>query len=306
MKYLPAAVIFALGATTFAHAAGAREAAHALKNVLTQTICGEIRPEDKTCSVTLESSTHNLLPENEALWAFSWSARTIFKKKGEKDNPMRDALEKKNVHVLDIFADHFTGIAYFRQKPAGFTQIGGSEFAMITMNPVNKAVARIMPDLLSAGEVHYELPVHWQLEGLKSSEEGEILLSFTAPETGLIVRLADLDDADLAGVTISSCLVSSARAAALPCTGAKPEILSGKPSTLRLKLQAARKIKSSQPAFKLLLQNTAGTKTLLQLAIPFRPSPNYFMFGVTGFLFGGLMAVMLLVMKRKNPPQKKA
>jgi hypothetical protein len=39
---------------------------------------------------------------------------------------------------------------------------------------------------------------------------------------------------------------------------------------------------------------------LLHLAIPFRPRSNYLVFGVAGFLFGALIAVMVLLM-RKNP-----
>ena len=72
-----------------------------------------------------------------------------------------------------------------------------------------------------------------------------------------------------------------------------------------LEVKAARKIKSEQPAFKLIVKyadeaDKPEAPPLLQLAIPFKPQPNYFLFGVTGFLFGGLIAAMMLFMRRRG------
>ncbi len=72
------------------------------------------------------------------------------------------------------------------------------------------------------------------------------------------------------------------------------------PTTIALDLKVARNIKTEQPAFKLVVKTADDAPVLLNLAIPFKPRPNYFLFGVTGFIFGGLIAVMVLIGKRKK------
>jgi hypothetical protein len=273
------------------------KAADKLSQVLQQSICKTLRPAEATCAISIESATHHQLDGGSALWALAWRANTAFRLKGEAEHTMRDALEKLQVQVLDIFPAYFTGITYFRQQEQTLEQLNSAAFSMAALNTTHKVVARISPDLFLSGDVQYVLPEKWQNEGLSAGDRGAITLTVPANAAGLAVSLRDLDDAQLSGVRIESCRLRTAGKES-DCNPGQISPLS-KSASIKLQLVAEKKLKPSQPAFKLVLQETGITKFLLHLAIPFRPRSNYVVFGVAGFLFGGLIAVMVLFLRKK-------
>lgn len=292
------AFVFLPALATAAEGQILHRAAERLSQALGQAICKDLRPGESQCTVSIESATHHQVGPSASLWALAWKANTVFKLKGENENTMRDALEKEQVQVLDIFPDYFTGITYFRQQAEQFEQLNSAAFSMVALNTTQKAVARISPELFRNGDLQYTLPEKWQTEGVSAGDRGAIIL--TLPRTaadGLALGLRDLDDAQLKGIRIESCSLREADKE----VACNPENLRlrQKTSNITLQLAAEKKIKTSQPAFKLVLQEAGSTKFLLHLAIPFRPSPNYLVFGVAGFLFGGLIAVMVLFLRRK-------
>jgi hypothetical protein len=275
-----------------------RKAADKLRQVLQQSICKTLRPAETTCAISIESATHHQLGGGNALWALAWKANTSFRVKGEAEHTMRDTLERLQVQVLDIFPDHFTGIAYFRQQGKTLEQLSSAAFSMAALNTTRKAVARLAPELFLKGDVQYVLPEKWQSQGLSALDRGAITLTIPAWAGGVSISLRDLDDARLAAVHIESCrLLTAGRES--DCNPGQIGALS-KSAVITLQLAAEKKLKAAQPAFKLVLQDAASGKFLLHLAIPFRPRSNYLVFGVAGFLFGALIAVMVLLM-RKNP-----
>ena len=271
--------------------------ADGLVQALKQTICKDLRMNERGCSVSIESATHHHLGPAQSLWALAWKANTAFRLKGETENTMRDALEKKQIQVLDVMPEYFTGIAYFRQQAQQLQQINSAEFTRVALNTTPKAVARIAPKLFRSGDLQYMLPEKWQNEGLSAADRGSINLTIPAAAAELAFALRDLDDAALTGIRIESCRIQAA-GEVTDCDPGRLE-LSGNANNVTLNLIAEKKIKTSQPAFKLVLLERASNATLLHLAIPFRPSPNYLVFAVAGFLFGGLIAVMVLIMRKK-------
>ncbi len=273
-------------------------AAEKLSRELYQSICRELRPQDTQCAIIIESATHHQRAPDVSLWALTWKATTPFRLKSEKADTLRAVLEKKQAQVLDIFPDYFKGIAYFRQQAHAFEKLSNAEFSHLALNTPYKAVARLSPELFQTGDPAYALPAKWQSEGLSGSDRGAITL--TIPPTKkdhLSIRLRDLDDAPLKGIRIESCSLSvNGRKVACNPDSFEP---GKKTAIVNLTLVAVRKLKSSQPAFKLVLSDAASGTLLLHLAIPYKPGPNFVVFGVAGFLFGGLIAVMVLFLRRK-------
>ncbi|MFZ5628166.1 MAG: hypothetical protein ACOY5B_03485 [Spirochaetota bacterium] len=272
-------------------------AAEKLTAELHQTICKTLRSGDATCAVSIESATHHQLGAGQSLWAFAWKANTPFRLKNEAENTMRDALEKKQVQVLDVFPGYFIGITYFRQQGTSLEQLSSAGFSMVALNTTTKAVARIAPGLFRGRDPDYVLPEKWQNEGLSPADRGAITLTLPASGVKLAVSLRDLDDAPLSGIKIDSCTLISGNKE----TECNPGEIGpfNTSASIKLQLVAEKKLKTSQPAFKLVLQEAGTAKFLLHLAIPYRPGPNYLVFGVAGFLFGGLIAVMVLFLRRK-------
>lgn len=275
-------------------------ASSALLQSLQRAICMELRAGEKSCSVTIEHLTYHQLNDQEYLWAISWRANTIFQRKGEDASTMRDVLEKSQVLLLDIFSDHFTGVAYFRARTRDIEQITPAAFSMAALNTQYKAVARLSYELVEQGDFSCTLPEKWQTQGISASDRGEITLSFIAPPktTDFRLSLLTLDDTPLSGIHFESCLVESRKGVG-DCSKTAFQLSPGR-QTVRLKLAAGKKLKSAQPVFKLVLSEPDSKKALLDLAIPYKPSPNYLVFGVAGFLFGGLVAVMAMMLRR-NP-----
>jgi len=271
--------------------------ADGLAQVLQQAICKDLRASETGCRVSIESATHHQLGGDESLWALAWKANTAFRVKAEKENTMRDLLEKKQVQVLDVMPEYFTGIAYFRQQSQDLRQISSAEFSKFALNTTHKAVARIAPELLRSGDLQYKLPEKWQNAGLLAPDRGSVNLTIPATAATVAFALRDLDDLPVSGLRIATCRIHEGDKA-MDCNPGKLD-LRGKACNVTLELIAEKKIKTAQPAFQLVMLETGSNSTLLHLAIPFRPRPNYLVFAVAGFLFGGLIAVMVLIMRKK-------
>lgn len=265
---------------------------------LQETICSNLRRGETACSVSVESATYHELGDGVSLWALAWRANTNFSRKGESPEPMREALEKQLVQVLDTYPAYFTGIAYFRRQAQSLSQLSSAAFSMVALNTTHKAVARISPDLFLKGDVHYTLPEKWQREGLSATDRGAISLTIPPTQTAFSFSFRNLDDVPLTGIQWESCRLRTGRQESI-CNPQRLDRLAA-PATLTLQLTAGRNLLSTQPAFKLVMQEAESAKVLLHLAVPFRPRPNYLVFGVAGFLCGGLIAVMVLMMRKKS------
>lgn len=275
-------------------------ASAALLQSLQRAICQELRSSEKNCATTVEYFTYHQLNEKETLWALSWRVNTVFQRKGEDATAMRDVLEKKQVLLLDTLADHFTGVAYFRANGQSIEQITPAAFSLAALNTQHKVVARVAPELIEKGDFSCTLPEKWQIQGVSASDQGKVTLSFIAPVQvqNFYFSLLTLDDTPLTGIKLAACRVENGQTA-YDCTDANLQA-AGKRQKVTLQLTAEKKLKSTQPVFKIVMQEAAEKKALMQLAIPFKPGPNYLVFAVAGFLFGGLIAVMVMMLK-KNP-----
>jgi len=269
----------------------------------TSSVCGRLRKETKTCSTRLTGATRNSTGPMSAIWAFTATVLAPLTVKGEPRDHMRISLEPLTIQVMEPLNDGFTVVAYYREDAGSFTRVSTNTFAAAALNPVDKVVARYDAGFLENNQLNYELPQVWSTAGVSPGAEYEAALIFElhTPEI-FSVQLNDLEDSQLKDLAITACSLVSAGKAAIACNVNSITLPAGK-SSLRLKVAARRKIKSSQPAFKLAVRQGPNNLPILQLATPFKPQPNYFLFGITGFLFGGLIAVMILFLK-KNPKQK--
>lgn len=275
-------------------------ASAALLQSLQRAICQELRTSEKNCAATAEYFTYHQLNDKEALWAISWRVNTVFQRKGEDATAMRDVLEKKQVLLLDTLADHFTGIAYFRANGQSIEQITPAAFSLAALNTQHKVVARVAPELIEKGDFSCTLPEKWQTQGVSASDQGEITLSVIVPPQvqNFHFSLLTLDDTPPTGIKLAACRVENGQTAHA-CADANFRT-AGKRQKVTLQLVTEKKLKSTQPVFKVVMHDAADKKALMQLAIPFKPGPNYLVFAVAGFLFGGLIAVMVMMLK-KNP-----
>ncbi|WP_041948700.1 hypothetical protein [Turneriella parva] len=261
--------------------------------------CANLRKDIKTCAVKVTSATRNSTGPEGAIWAFTGNVSAPLALKGEARDIMRISLERNFIQVMQPIAEGFTVVAYYREDAAGFTPVNTDVFAAAALNPVDKVVARYDADFAAAEGLAYQLPAVWSVQGVSPGTEDEMNLKFTLSSSSTYsVEAQDLDDAALKDLSITACTVT-ATAGATACDAAAIALPAGK-SELKLRLAARRKIKSNQPAFKMVVRRRSDNVAVLQLAIPFKPQPNYFLFGITGFLFGGLIAVMVLFLK-KNP-----
>lgn len=282
-----------------------RQESEKFQKQLTQVICNENRAAEKACSVQIESATQNDLAQGEAVWGFTFSAKTKFSLTSIADKPLKMALEKMGVVVLNTLSDHFTGIGYFKSHAKNFERINLPEFMQLTLNPVTKIVARLEKDFLRTDDFGYTLPEAWQDQGATKNTKSEIQLRFTAPSKRIELVATNLEDTHLPYANITACAVIDSHKKETPCAeNISAEI--GHPITVKATLELGEKLKAKEPAFKLTLKDAENKKTYLSLAVPFKPRPNYFMFGLTGFLFGGLIAVMALVMRSKVKPRIRA
>lgn len=235
--------------------------------------------------------------QNRDIWAVAFAVTPIGAKTQKETQALRSALEGIGVRPLDILREKTVAIAYYREKAGVFAPMTGEEFHKETLNPKSQIVVRYAPDFVKAGGAFaYKLPVVWETEGLAPSTTSAVSVSGRAPkEAYATFEILDLDDKPVPSVTFAACRSNGAA-----CNAAAVPLKANVDFRLELDIKAERKIKTEQPAFKIVMKLTGETAPVVQLAIPFKPQPNYFLFGVTGFLFGGLIAVMMLFMRRKR------
>jgi len=288
----------ALTATSFAATPRITSVAGAMRmfaDTATRVACAELRKETKTCAVKLTSATRNALGADSAMWAFTASVSATLSVKGEPRDKMRISLESESVQVMEPNSEGFTIVAYFREDAGQFGRVSTNVFAAAALNPVDKVVARYDVGFLQTSGLTYALPQVWSTQGVSPGSQDNLSLRFTLPaEESYAIALFDLDDSPLKDLNLENCQLSTGAS----CDAGAVALPAGT-HDVTLRLAAKRKIKGSQPAFKLVVRSRKDNTAILQLAIPFKPQPNYFLFGVTGFLFGGLIAVMVLFLKRK-------
>lgn len=277
----------------------------ALKNNISAEICKPAAAPATPCAVQFEAAVENQLSADESIWAFSYGVPGKGVKSQKETRQVKDTLKLLNSYALDLTAEKISAITYYREKNGKWRPITAEEFHPLALNPKSKLVARFAPDfLLSAASLRYMAPAVWQNEGLSPSSTSTLTLSGKLNrEDTAAFEIVNLDDQPIKGLTLSACRRQGANKAETACNASAVALKSGESFTLALDVKAARNIKSDQPAFKVLMRLKTSETPALQLAIPFKPQPNYFLFAVTGFLVGGLIAVMMLFMRRKQRAQ---
>ncbi|MBN8221313.1 MAG: hypothetical protein J0L53_10345 [Spirochaetes bacterium] len=292
-------------ATLALPAAISADAAATLKD-LQQRVQRELCSAKPQCAAQADAVVVNRLTADEQLWAFSFSLKGIALPTLKATQEVQGVIEKMNARPLEVSKEKIALIFYFRARQDKMIPVGAEEFHRLTLNPKNKIVARFKSDFVLSGAVlRYEAPALWENEGLAPSTTATIQFKGTLRDSRpLRFEILNLDDQALPAVQIAACR-REGDPAATQCNPLSVNVTSGTVFGVALEVRAARKIKSEQPAFKLIVKyadeaDKPEAPPHLQLAIPFKPQPNYFLFGVTGFLFGGLIAAMMLFMRRRG------
>ena len=237
--------------------------------------------------------------QNRDIWAVAFGITPVGAKTFKETEEIRHALEEMKIRPLGITREKTQAIAYYREKDGKFSPLAGEDFHRETLNPKSKIVVRYNPDFLrSGGRFSYAAPGIWETEGLSPATTMPFSILGKYPRDAYAsIEILDLDDKPIPSLSFSSC-----RMAGAACNPAAVPLKSNAEFQAELELKAARKIKNEndQPAFKVALKITGESLPVVQLAIPFKPQPNYFLFGVVGFLFGGLIAAMMLFIRRKR------
>lgn len=280
--------------------AGTGETMQALQKTAETALCRELRPQAKNCRVVFESVTHNAFSGGDGLWAFSYAISGEGATTAKEAAQFKSAIAKIGSQPLEIEKNRIAAIAYYRGSANELKGVSGEEFHRLALNPTSGIVARFEPAfILSGNSIRYTPPDDWQKGGLASGTNGSLVLNIlTKSDAELSAELQTLDDTAHKTVHIVAC-----RSATTACDAGKIRLSAGKAETISLDVKAGRNLKTDQPAFKLVLRLAGQTTPVMQLAIPFKPRPNYFLFGVTGFLFGGLIAVMVMIGRRKPAAQ---
>lgn len=246
------------------------------------------------CELRFES-----VVQNRDIWAVAFGITAVGAKTLRETEEIRGALESLKIRPLEITREKTQAIAYYREKDGKFSSLAGEEFHRETLNPKSKIVVRYNPDFLRAGgRLTYAAPALWESEGLSPATTLPFTLTGKYPKDAYAtLEILNLDDKPIPSLSFSSC-----RMTGTDCNPAAIPLKANTDFKAELELKAARKIKNEndQPAFKIALKITGETQPVVQLAIPFKPQPNYFLFGVVGFLFGGLIAAMMLFIKRRG------
>ncbi len=283
-----------------AQAGSPAEAMHDFSADTKRAICDGLRKDASACAADITSVTENRTGANSAIWAFTARVSAPLRKKGEPQELVKAALQPLTLQVMEATQEGFTVVAYYREADGHFARVPADVFAAAALNPVDKVVARHNTGFFAKNRLRYEVPPVWSAVGLSPGTEGSI--SFTVELQSAqtwALQLNDLDDTELKDLSIAACTVESGKEPPRDCSANAATLPAGI-SKLQLRVTARRHLKNSQPAFKFMVRNSADSTVITQLAIPFKPQPNYFLFGITGFLFGGLIAVMVLIV-RKNP-----
>jgi len=267
----------------------------------TQKVCANL-VQTPTCVFKFDAVTENLIDTEQAVVAFSWTVRWEQKKLNRTEQANVSTMLRTNGYrVLIVEEKQVSAAAYYRREKAATKSLDPESFMRLTLNPKNQSVARFNADFLAQGNtLSYSLPQEWEHDGMKAGTTREFSFTlFTQNDMHFSIAAVDLDDRPLAKLTIRDCAEGNTPTAnSLKFFSAKLN-----DRTFRCKLEAGRNFKANQPAFKLKLTQEQQTEPFLQLAIMIKPQPNYFLFGVSGFLVGGLIAVMMLMMKRRKSAQ---
>ncbi|MBS0617492.1 MAG: hypothetical protein JSR44_04845 [Spirochaetes bacterium] len=251
------------------------------------------------CVFKFDAVTENPIDAEQTVVAFSWTVRWEQKRLNRTEQATLVAtLFNSGYQVLNTDEAQVSAATYFRREKAEIKSITREAFMRLTLNPKNQSVARLNADFLARGNtLAYSLPQEWEHDGMKAGTTREFSLTlFAQNDIHFSLSAVDLDDKPLEKLTIRDC-VDGTTPAPNPL---KLFVVKLRERTFRCKLTAGRNFKAKQPAFKLKLTEEQQVEPFLQLAIMVKPQPNYFLFGVSGFLVGGLIAVMTLMMKRRK------
>ena len=267
-----------------------------------RTICTALRPTAKDCGTVIESATQNALAGGDNLWGFSYSIRNQGIQSAKDAEAMKTALRALGAGVLELEKNRIAAISYYRESKGALLPIGPEDFHRLALNPASGIVARLDPAFLAAGgTLSYQTPTEWQKEGAPAGSSGTVQLTLRTPKPARVgLDILNLDDQKLHTVNITACRIkaeNTEKSCEVQGVDLPPQVA----KTISLDIKLMRNLKTEQPAFKLVVKTGEKAATLVNLAIPFRPRPNYFLFGVTGFLFGGLIAVMVIIGKRNKP-----
>lgn len=258
-----------------------------LKLEVQAAVCPKANP---ACTLHFETVTQNEVSPDEYIWAFSYELKQTGAEKQAELDTIAKSLAALKAAVLDLNKTRISAISYFREAHGTVLKASPEDFHKWALNPWSNVVARHDAEFLSKGSrLAFSIPETWKKEGIAPATTSGIILTgynFSGSETS--VELVSLDDKPVNGISIADqrVVVSPVQA---------------KNFQLKIQVKAGRNIKTDQPAFKIVVKYPKGGPPVAQIAIPLKPRPNYFLFGVVGFLFGGLIAVMLLIMRRPKP-----
>jgi hypothetical protein len=289
-------VLLALGYTTTIAASVTATMAQLKKNILASTCTS---PQTlSTCSVKFDTVTETEIAPSEKLWAVSYSVTGAQIKTQKDAQQISIALRRLGggAAILEENKERVSAISYYREKSDKITNLTPEDFHKFALRPFSQVVTRYQPDFIESGSnLTYVLPETWKKEGLAPGTSNAVAVSGMLVNTKAIaLEILSLDDKPVPTLSITECTPAC-----------RPEaITAGMDSRFQVNLtiKAGRNIKSDQPAFKILVKAVGTEAMIAQIAIPFKPRPNYFLFGITGFLVGGLIAVMMLFMRRKQKP----
>ncbi|HRP68143.1 MAG TPA: hypothetical protein PLY93_01275 [Turneriella sp.] len=273
-----------------------RAAMHSVENDALRTYCAE-KGITIPCTFRFDTAVRH-----RDIWAFSFILTRGAKRDVER-TALRTQLETPYRRVLEIDSDSTKAIQYFRETGDKLIPLEAQTFYKETINPKSQIVVKYAPDfLLKGGALDYTVPPLWESEGVSPSTTSSLALQGKSPYRATITGLIrDLDDKPITKLTIESC---HTQAGACPQDGFSVD--AQKEFMLDFQIKAARKLKHAQPVFKFVVQTAQEKKPIAEIAIPFKPQPNYFLFGVVGFLVGGLIAVMTLMIRSNTKRQQGA
>ncbi|MBV6494122.1 MAG: hypothetical protein LDLANPLL_02148 [Turneriella sp.] len=256
-----------------------------VKKLATESLCLKA---NTNCNFSFDT-----VVRHRDIWAFSFSLTKGAKREIEKKE-IRTKLETPNRRILEIGENTTKTIEYFREKEAKFSPLDAQIFYHETLNPKSKIVIKYSPDfLLEGSKIDYTAPLEWEREGISPGTKNTLhITGYTPTATAFRFNIQDLDDKPIPKLTFEKC-----EANASVCDANNFFNPPNKKFSIQLEIKAARKLQSDQPVFKCAVYTKGRDVPVAEIAIPFKPQPNYFLFGIVGFLFGALVAVMTLLIR---------
>lgn len=251
-----------------------------------QNLEAELCKDHNPCTA-LENVTEHVLEDSSILRAFTLQIAHCPDAALSNQYPLR---------LLQRDKDRCRALLYAREVSGEAEAISPDDFARLTMRTGHKVVAQLEPDFALHARFSYSMPTHWQKEGIARGEVGNLTFTFVPPVPHVAARVTALDDAPLQQVRIVGCRLGDNT----PCDSESILLVPKKQNTFTLRLSREKKGKNVGPAFKLVLLDKTSGRILAQLALPFKPAPNYAILGIAGFLVGALMAVMVSLWRREQ------